>query len=207
MALSRVSTTTGLFLAVGANWQRRMSPRAIPPATPPPLPKQGLYRASVARSHSRPGHAARELGSPISGGVLRSASRINAERFRLVRCAARSVACRSFVSRTTWIVSICGIYSTVHSIHRELVDSSRRSGQRPEAVSTHGRGFLPCHAVHASAGDSAGRLVSFRFLLHAIRCPWSVRGVPGREGFADWNANCTLHPCCPARYAIVTGSR
>ena len=47
-----------------------MSPRAIPPATPPPLPKQGLYRASVARSHSRRGHAARELGSPISGGVL-----------------------------------------------------------------------------------------------------------------------------------------
>src|ERR1035437_10203850 len=65
-----VSTTTGLFLAGGANWQKRMSPRSIPPATPPPLPNHGLHRASVARSHSRRGHAARELGSPISGGVL-----------------------------------------------------------------------------------------------------------------------------------------
>src|SRR5450759_5300194 len=50
--------------------ERRMSPRAIPPATPPPLPKRGLHRASAARSHSRRGHAAPELGSPISGGVL-----------------------------------------------------------------------------------------------------------------------------------------
>src|SRR5664279_850392 len=47
-----------------------MSPRAIPPATPPPLPKPALQRASVAPSHSRRGHAPPELASPISGDVL-----------------------------------------------------------------------------------------------------------------------------------------
>src|ERR1022692_4379458 len=69
MVLSRVSTITGLFLSGGANWYKRMSPRAIPPATPPPLPKQALPSASAVRPHSPCGPAPQELGSPISGDV------------------------------------------------------------------------------------------------------------------------------------------
>src|SRR6266480_1405972 len=51
MALSRVSTTAGLFLC-GANWYRRISPRAILPATLPPLPKAVIHgvRAAVSRN-------------------------------------------------------------------------------------------------------------------------------------------------------------
>ena len=40
---------------------------------------------------------------------------MSAERFSLVRLAARSVARSSFSSITTWMVCMCGLYSTVYS--------------------------------------------------------------------------------------------
>ena len=40
---------------------------------------------------------------------------MSAERFSLVRLAARSVARSSLLSITTWMVCMCGLYSTVYS--------------------------------------------------------------------------------------------
>src|SRR5215471_1039609 len=46
MALSRVSTTTGLFLLGGANWYSRTSRRATLAAMLPPPPEQAIRRSS-----------------------------------------------------------------------------------------------------------------------------------------------------------------
>jgi hypothetical protein len=69
MALSRVSTTAGLFLSGGANWYRRTSPRAILAATLPALPKAVTPDAVAAASCSLRGRVLPLPESPVSGGA------------------------------------------------------------------------------------------------------------------------------------------
>jgi hypothetical protein len=69
MALSRVSTTTGLFLSGGANWYSRISPRAILSATQPRIPKEPTRRAPPAARNTPPDHVLPGTEWSIAGGV------------------------------------------------------------------------------------------------------------------------------------------
>src|SRR3974377_1320844 len=69
MELSRVSTTTVLFLFGGAKLYRRTSPRAILPATPPPLPIDAIHPWLAAASNNLRGHALPGRAPLVSGGV------------------------------------------------------------------------------------------------------------------------------------------
>jgi hypothetical protein len=64
MALSRVSTTTGLFLSGAANAYSRISPRAIPPAKLPPLPNH-LIRCSPEPASNSLGGLVPPLRKPL----------------------------------------------------------------------------------------------------------------------------------------------
>src|SRR3954468_16318542 len=70
MALPRVSTSTGLFLSGGANWYNRISPRLIPAAIRPLLPRRGFLRECAAFANSPGGRVLPYLALPIVGGVL-----------------------------------------------------------------------------------------------------------------------------------------
>jgi hypothetical protein len=69
MALSRVSTRTGLFLSGGANWYRRISPRAILSAMQPRTPKEPPRHALQAAGNNPPDHALPGTEWIIAGDV------------------------------------------------------------------------------------------------------------------------------------------
>src|SRR5271157_4585746 len=69
MARLRVCTRAGRFLSGAANWYSRTSPRAILPATWPPIPNPALPRRLAAVASSPGGRALHWLAVPTGGDV------------------------------------------------------------------------------------------------------------------------------------------
>src|SRR6266849_5039128 len=91
MALLRVSTRAGRFLsfvlAPAANWYSRTSPRAILPATQPPIPNPALRRPLANVASSPGGRALHWLAVPTGGDV--PAGRRAPRRNGFAECASR----------------------------------------------------------------------------------------------------------------------
>src|SRR5271157_4539200 len=87
MARLRVCTRAGRFLSGAANWYSRTSPRAILPATWPPIPNPALPRRLAAVASSPGGRALHWLAVLTGGDV--PAGRRAPERTGFASCASR----------------------------------------------------------------------------------------------------------------------
>src|SRR5713101_1419794 len=136
MALLRVSTRAGRFLSGAANWYSRTSPRAIwpraiLPATWPPIPNPALPRRLAAAASSPGGRALHWLAVPTGGDV--PAGRRAPKRNGFAWCASRlgrrrvTASCPARFERFAYVESIPQYTQHRNIFQSKLLHSDRES--------------------------------------------------------------------------------